>query len=126
MKVPIIGLAALACLVAIPVFAESWSGYLVDAKCYDAEERSFDPFGTAPPVSRDQNLEIRMCTPTSKTKLFAVVQPEAMKSFYLDAAGNTKAAGLVEGTGKQSLHKVTVTGEMFVHTIEVKSISNVK
>jgi hypothetical protein len=114
--------------VATPVFAENWSGYLVDAKCYDAEERSFDPFGTAPPVSRDHNLEIRRCTPNSKTKLFAVVQPDEMKSFYLDAAGNTKAAGLIEGTDKRPFRKVVVTGETFLdtETIEVKSISNAK
>jgi hypothetical protein len=126
MKVPMIGLAALACLMAAPVFAQSWSGYLVDAKCYDSEERSVDPFGTAPPVSRDKNLEIGMCTPSFKTRSFAVVQPDELRSFYLDAAGNAKAAGLVERTGKRSFHKVTVTGEMFVDVIEVKSISNAR
>src|SRR5271165_898415 len=89
--------------------AGSWSGSLVDSRCYANEERNVNPNDTETSVDRDSNSEIRYCSPTAKTKSFAVVQHDGM-IFRLDAAGNTKAAELVRKTGRKSPFPVVVTG----------------
>ena len=66
-------LAALLCLSPVLSFAGSWSGSLVDSKCYDALERNVNPTDTLYNVDRDGYREIRYCSPTTKTKYFAVV-----------------------------------------------------
>jgi hypothetical protein len=53
-------------------------------------------------VDRDKNLEIRYCSPSTKTKFFEVIQPDGM-SFNFDSAGNAKAVELVRKTGKKPL-----------------------
>src|SRR5579872_7399315 len=79
-----------------PCLAEAvtWSGYLVDAKCYQIEEENVNPTDTMMNVDRDRDLEIRMCMPNAKTTTFAVVESSGL-NFKLDPAGNTKAAALV-------------------------------
>ena len=59
------------CMTPTHIFAESWSGALVDPKCYEALERNVNPRDTLIYVDRDTNQEIRYCTPKKKTKLFA-------------------------------------------------------
>ena len=103
-------------------FAETWSGELVDSKCYAAEERNVNPTDTEIWVDRDRGYEIRYCSPRQKTSAFAVVQPDG-RSFPLDAAGNAKAAELVRNTGKKHVTPVTVTGVMIGKAIQVDSIS---
>jgi hypothetical protein len=115
-------LAALLCLSSALSFAETWSGVLVDSKCYDSEERNVNPTDTLTYVDRDKNMEIRYCSPSAKTKSFAVVQPDGM-SFKLDSAGNAKAAELVRKTGKRSRFAAAITGQMSKNTIKVDSIS---
>jgi hypothetical protein len=115
-------LAALLCLSSVFSFAGSWSGTLVDSKCYDSEELNVNPTDTSTSVDRDKNLEIRYCSPSAKTKSFTVVQHDGL-SFKLDSAGNTKAAELVRKTGGKSLFTVAVTGELNRNTIKVDSIS---
>jgi len=94
----------------------------VDSKCYDSAERNVNPTDTLTYVDRDKNQEIRYCSPSARTKSFAVVQPDGL-SFKLDSAGNAKAAELVWKTGKKSLFAVAITGEMSRNTIKVDSIS---
>jgi hypothetical protein len=113
-------LTTLACLSATLTLAGSWSGVLVDSKCWDNEENNTR--ATSIYVDRDGNLEIRLCSPSPKTKSFAVVQQDGL-SFNLDSAGDAKAAELVRKTGKKSLLTVAITGEMIKHTIKVDSIS---
>ncbi len=115
-------LAALLCLASALSFGESWSGYLVNSKCYAAEERNVNPNDTNTAVDRDRNMEIRYCSPNAKTKSFAVVRSDGVR-FRLDANGNAKAAELARKAGKTPFFLVTVSGEMIDHTVKVDSIS---
>jgi hypothetical protein len=113
-------LAALACLSSALSFAGSWSGALVDSRCWDSEENNTR--GTSIYVDRDGNLELRLCSPNAKTKSFAVALPDGL-NLKLDAAGNAKAAQLIQETGKKALVTVVITGETSKDTIKVDSIS---
>jgi hypothetical protein len=115
-------LAALLCFLSALSSAASWSGTLVDSKCYDARERNVNPTDTLTSVDRDTNAEIRYCSPSAKTKSFAVVQSSGL-SFRLDPAGNAQAAELVRKTGRNSRFAVAVNGEMNKNTVTVDSIS---
>jgi len=117
--------AALVCLASTPGFAGSWSGALVDSKCFDSEERNVNPTDTLTNVDRDRGLEIRFCSPNGKTKAFAVVERDG-PSFKLDVGGNTKAAELVHKAGKKAYYIVAVTGEMTKNTVTVDSLSMVR
>lgn len=115
-------LAALFCLTSALSFAGSWSGWLVDSKCYAALERNKSPTDTLSYVDRDKMSEIRYCHPNAKTKSFAVVDRNGL-SFDLDASGNAKAVELVRSAGKKSIGEVTVAGEMTGNMVKVDSIS---
>jgi hypothetical protein len=115
-------LAVLLFLASATGFAGTWSGSLVDSKCFAASERNVNPTDTLTAVDRDQNQEIRYCTPGSKTRLFAVVDANGL-SFVLDSAGNAKAVEFVRSAGKKSRIAVVVTGELTNRTITVDSIS---
>jgi hypothetical protein len=115
-------LTALLCLLSALSFAESWSGALVDSKCYATEERNVNPTDTLTNVDRDGNLELRYCSPKPKTKSFAVVQADGT-ILSLDSAGNAKAAELVRTTGKRSLFFVALTGVRSSGGIRVDSIA---
>lgn len=115
-------LAVLFCLASALSFAGSWSGWLVDSKCYASLERNKNPTDTLSYVDRDQGDEIRYCRPSAKTKSFAVVDQNGL-SFNLDASGNAKAAELVRSAGKKRAGQVAVTGEKTGNTLKVDSIS---
>jgi hypothetical protein len=117
--------AAWVCFSSALSFAESWTGALVDSRCWTAEERNVNPTDTTTFVDRDRNLEIRACSPNAKTKSFAVVLPDGL-SFQLDAAGNMKAADLIRQSGKQSVFAVAVTGGMIGNIVRVDSISKTR
>lgn len=101
--------------------AGTWSGTLVDAKCWGFSERNVNPRDTLTFVDRDRNLEVRMCRPGAKTKSFAIVPGDGV-DLGLDAAGNAKAADLVRRMGRQSPFRVNVTGDLSKNTIAVTSI----
>ncbi len=126
MKSLMIWFIVLVCLTPTPGFAQSWSGSLVDSKCYDSEERSFNPFDISPNLNRDKDQEIRICTPSSKTKSFAVVGQGGWTTFKLDPYGNERAVALVRKLGKKSHLEVTITGERKGDSIIVHSISSAK
>ena len=123
-------LAALACWSSALCFAGSWSGALVDSRCWDSQENNTR--GTSIYVDRDGNLEIRLCSPGPKTRSFAVVLTDG-NNLKLDAAGNAKAAELILDNGKKDNSKkdngkkaqatVVVTGETSKDAIKVDSIS---
>ena len=100
----------------------TWSGSLVDAKCYGYEEHNVNPTDTLTSVDRDQNQEIRYCSPNPKTRAFVLVQHDGT-SFALDSAGNAKAAELVRQSPKKRPFPVAVSGEMSKKAIKVDSIS---
>jgi|SRR5579863_5579110 hypothetical protein len=114
--------ALLLCLAPLPSFAGSWSGVLVDSKCYENLRTNTNPFEPYP----DENLDLWYCRPNLHTKSFAVVR-EDWARFKLDAAGNAKAAELVRNADKKSHYlDVAVTGELDKGTVQVASISLVK
>jgi hypothetical protein len=112
----------LLCFAAVQTFAATWSGMLVDSNCYASEQRNVNSKDTLTNVDRDQNLEIQMCYAKPHTKSFAVVDQNG-GSFGLDAAGNAKAAALVQGANLHHRVYVTVTGQMTGGIITVKSMS---
>jgi hypothetical protein len=114
--------AALFCLASGLGFAETWSGTLVDSKCFAAEERNVSPKDTLIYVDRDVTMELRYCHPTPKTKAFAVVQTDWSR-IELNSAANGKAADLVRRSGKVPILRVTVTGELRNNVVNVDSIS---
>lgn len=113
--------ATIFCLAAGMGFAGSWSGSLVDSNCYAALERNVGPKDTLIYVDRDTNSEIRYCRPKTKTKVFAVIEPDN-STLKLDAGGNAKAADLVRTAGKSPRLRVIVTGEKSGDTVKVDSI----
>jgi hypothetical protein len=117
-----IPLAVLFSLSAVTAFAETWSGMLVDSKCYAAEQRNVNPTDTETAVDTDQGFEIRYCTPKHKTKSFAIVKRDG-HALRFDAAGDTKALAYVHSAGKQHMYEVAVTGEQSGKRIQVASIS---
>jgi hypothetical protein len=110
-------------LASMPALAGTWSGFLVDSGCYAAEERNRNPADVLHSADSDMEYEIRYCSPTPKTRNFAVVGPE-WNSMNLDSPGNTKAIDLIHRIVKRKTHVyVEVTGELKKDTIAVDSIS---
>jgi len=114
-------LAAIASLSSALGLAESWSGTLVDSKCWNTEENNTK--GVSVYVDRDRNMEVRLCSPKANTKSFALVLPDGY-TLKLDASGNAKAAGIIQSTGRKSPVMVAVTGETSNNAIKVDSIVN--
>ena len=106
-------------------FAGTWSGTLVDARCWMFEESNVSPRHTTQFVDRDRNREVSYCSPGKKTKTFAIVPPDGV-SLDLDAAGNAQAADLVRSSGTKSAMRVIVTGEIQKNLIQVSSIAVAK
>ena len=98
-------------------FAASWSGYLVDSRCWSNRETNVTL--EAPNVNHDPGTAIRSCSPRAHTKRFAVVLND-QRRFKLDSAGNLRAYELMQH-GKVS--HVTVSGVLKKTTIHVSSIA---
>ena len=103
----------------ILAYGASWSGMLVDSRCYASEMSD----GNLYPVyaDSDMNMRIRQCIPNARTKAFAVVQDD-WQGLNLDSAGNSKAAELVHQAATESQLRVTATGKRNKNTIKVDSI----
>lgn len=97
-------LTTLACLSATLTLAGSWSGVRVDSKCWGHEERNVNPTDSLTYVDRDGNLEIRLCSPSPKTKSFAAVQQDGL-SFNLDSAGCQSGRTRPENREEISLYR---------------------
>src|SRR5579872_530929 len=110
------------CLSSAFAYAGSWSGTLVDSKCFAIAEFNVNPADTLTYVDRDQNQELRLCSPSAKTNSFAVVQHDGV-SLKLDPAGNAKATEIVRNSAKKNRFAVVVTGTMSENTITIDSIS---
>ena len=114
---------ALCFLGAASARSATFSGVLVDAKCYEAEERNISPNDTQSYADRDLDMEARYCAPNLKTKTFAIVLYDWSHP-RLDAVGNQKAAELVRKIGKKRNFPVVVKGEITKNTVQVNSISS--
>lgn len=119
----VIRILSLLCLASGLGFAGTWSGDLVDAKCYQALASNHNVSDS--PVLQDVASEVRFCTPKASTHHFAVVRSDDV-AVALDSAGNTQAAELVRQSGPKAPLYVVVSGEMRGHTIAVSSISPVR
>jgi hypothetical protein len=103
----ILRFACLLCLISTLSSAESLSGWLVNSKCFSSMERNR---GDVPSyVNWDENGAIRYCSPTKKTRSFAIVRQKDGLPFQFDASGNEKAIdlGLI---GKKFAYLVKVEG----------------
>ena len=109
-------------LLAIFLFAETWSGYLVDARCYASQERNVNPFDGNFNTNHNRGYEIRVCRPSTKTKSFVVVNSDG-SSFELAPSGNAKAAALIQRAPKEPDIAVTVTGEKHKEGVTADSIT---
>lgn len=107
---PALRLALAAALSCAACLAGTWSGDLVDARCFANEQSNVNPTDTDTFVDTDRSYEIRYCAPKAKTKDFAIVQTDGIP-LRLDAKGNAKAAELVRKAGKKSLFRMEVTGQ---------------
>lgn len=103
------------------MFAGTWSGILVDAKCYQEARSNVNPTDTSL-ADQDLNGQVADCRPKVKTKSFAVVQPD-WTALNLDAAGSAKAATLVRSNTKKFPLYVTVTGERHKNEIAATALS---
>jgi hypothetical protein len=103
-------------------FARSWSGVLVDAGCYQTEERNINANDTTFDVDHDRDWEIRQCLPTAKTKEFVLVDRSG-QSVKLDAEGNARAGAMLPKTGKKSRVYVIIRGELEKNYVKVESIA---
>jgi hypothetical protein len=106
-------------------FAETWSGTLVNARCWGFEQNNVGTH-TLSYVSRDRNQEVRECCPKAKTKSFGLVTPEGIV-LVLDAAGNATASELAKAAHRNVPIRVVVVGEPHnKNSIQVLSISAAK
>jgi hypothetical protein len=76
-------------------------------------------------VDRDANRDVRYCSPSAKTKSFAIVQ-QFGPTLTLDSAGNRKVIELVRSADKKSIIIVAISGEMNNSTISIDSIAIAK
>jgi hypothetical protein len=114
-----IALGAFACGLSL---AQTWSGWLVNGKCYESLERNVNPWDPGNGAQRDRGRQIAYCVPNSKTKVFSIVDRDG-NNFKLDATGNTQSVDLVRNAGKRNDYFVTVTGEKAKDTIKVVTVT---
>jgi hypothetical protein len=115
----IIRVAGLFALLATAGFARTWSGVLVDAKCY--AEFKGDTRSSLLYVDRDMSWMIQYCAPSLRTGCFAVV-PLDGNTFPLDTQGNAQAWALVRRAGKRPLLWVQVVGEKAGRDVKVNTV----
>jgi hypothetical protein len=97
----LIRLAGLVGLAGTLGFAATWSsGPLVDARCYTSLRNNTR--SSLIYIDRDFAGMIRYCSPTAKTKSFAVVEQGGIP-VALDPQGNAQAAQFVRKTGKKRI-----------------------
>jgi hypothetical protein len=108
-------LLSLLILVSTLGFAGTWSGYLVDSRCYASLQNNVSADTTT--VSRDMRYGLQLCGATHKTKRFAIVLND-WSVLKLDTAGNERAAAIVRNNSKRSaLYCITVAGTRIKKTI---------
>lgn len=113
-------LAALLFLISIAGFAENWSGFLVDGRCWNSRQTNVSQDTTT--VSRDMDMDLRYCSPTVHTKHFSVILYD-WRGLRLDPKGNTRAAQIVERGNTHRVPYVSVNGKLNRKTIQVTSMS---
>lgn len=113
-------LAALLFCISTVGLANSWSGFLVDSRCWESRQNNVSQDTST--ASRDMDGDVRYCSPRAHTTKFAVIQHD-WTPLKLDSDGNTEAAELVQHGKVGCVTYVYVTGTVNHHTIRVHSIS---
>jgi hypothetical protein len=90
-------------------FAGTWSGYLVDSRCFASERNNVTSEESS--VGDDMSMELRACVATSKTKHFAIVLSD-WTMLKLDAAESDRAAAIAHNVARKpsTPYCVTVVG----------------
>ena len=114
-------LVVLLCVVAAPAFAEGWTGFLVDAKCYASEETNVGPFDLPFYLTR-RGDEIPACRPGRKTKIYAIVDLDGY-TFEIDSSENAKAADVVRKAANRHVLRVRITGEEVNKKLKIDTIT---
>ena len=113
-------LATVLCLTGVAVYAETWTGKLIDSSCF--ERFSTAESGGRKPLDLDK-LD-KQCAPTAATSSFAVLDGDKINK--LDAAGSSKVIADVYGGAIKADHDrdvhVTVKGKKNGDTIVVESV----
>lgn len=92
----------LMCMAASFMFAENYSGKLIDANC-----------------KPDPSKKEASCAPTQTTTSFAVETPDG-KIYRLDSSGNSKAMAAMKQNPASTT--VTVSGSLDGQTLKVESL----
>jgi len=106
----------LVCVGAVCSYAETWTGKVMDAACYDTRKTA----------EHKSNEEIaRACAPTATTTDFAI-QTSAGKVYKVDSSGNSELAkdirnGVLKKDKDGDIH-ATVTGSLDGETMKVTTI----
>jgi hypothetical protein len=112
---------AILCFAGFCSYAETWTGKLVDAACYDSKATASSAGET---TSKLGNID-KECAPTASTTSYAV---HANGKFYkLDSSGNAKIAadlksGAIKADKDGDVH-ASVTGSLEGNTIKVDTVS---
>ena len=111
-------LGMLLCLGAAFSYAETWTGKLLDAACYDAQKAT----------TKSHEDLARACVPTTTTTSFAI-QTAAGKVYKVSSGNSEFASDLQNGTLKKDrdgdIH-ATVTGTLEGDMVRVDSINLTK
>jgi len=108
------------CLAGMASYAETWTGKLIDATCFER----FSTAGNGGNKPLDVNKLDKDCAPTPATATFAVLDGD--KLYKLDAKGNSKVMADIYGGAVKADHdrdvRVTVKGKKDGDTILVESV----
>jgi hypothetical protein len=110
-------------LVATLGFATSWSGSLVDARCYAGFQGS--KTSAMHYVDRNTSWVIGYCAPRVRTSSFVVV-PVDGGTFPLDSNGNAQASKIVRKIGRKRLILVQVAGVRKRNNVTVNTVKLVR
>ena len=114
-------LAALFFFLSTAGFAGTWSGFLVDSRCWASRQTNATVEATT--VARSMNADVRFCSPTRDAKRMGVVL-DNWRKLRFDPTGNVRAAQLVAKAAEGSSYNVTVKGLLSdKSTIRVDSLS---
>jgi hypothetical protein len=115
----ILRLAGIFGMVATLGFATTWSGSLVDARCYAGFQGSKK--SAMHYVDRDTSWVIGYCAPRVRTSSFVVV-PVDGGTFPLDSHGNKQASAIVRKVGRRRLILVQVAGVKKGNNVAVSTV----
>ena len=115
-------LGIILCMAGVASYAESWSGKLIDATCYEGQSTAAKA-GQKPPKVDKLDKD---CAPTAATSVFAVLSDG--KIYKLDAEGNAKVADDMRGgalkADKDGDVHIKVTGSRTGDTVSVDKVKD--